>query len=147
MLQHLENVVATFTAMLILQKRRDKNKKVTEEIAYRTLQKQKKLTLGPMITNAKREQTIPLFLHKRFDSFLSERNWLIHNCVTSDYLSLRSEKEKVRLMTRMEAFSEEAMALSKELQRLNNRWYSEKGYDLSLAFEKAEELIRKASKS
>lgn len=147
MLQHLENVVATFTAMIILQKRRDKSKNVSEVFAYRTLEKQKKLTLGPMISNAKREKSIPASLHKRFEFFLKERNWLIHNCITTDYLSLRSEKNKTTLFNRLNNFSEEAMALRKEIYNLNNEWFSEKGYDLNLAFENAKKLIREASKS
>jgi hypothetical protein len=147
MLQHLENFVATFTAMIILQKRRDKSKNVTEEFANKTLEKQKKLTLGVMILNAKREKSIPPFLHERFNNFLKERNWLIHSCMQTDHLSLRSEKNKLHLFGRLEEFSEEAIDLRKELQNLMNTWSSEKGYDLNLAIEKAEKLIREASKS
>jgi hypothetical protein len=100
-----------------------------------------------MISKAKREKSIPPSLHKRFERFLKERNWLIHNCNTTDYLSLRSEKNKICLFERLENFSEEAMALRKEFQNLNNEWFSEKGYDLNLAFENAKKLILEASKS
>ncbi len=47
MLQHLENAVAHFTAMIILQKKRDKSKNISEEYAYQVLEKQNKLTHRP----------------------------------------------------------------------------------------------------
>ncbi len=146
MLQHLENAIAYFTTMIILQKRRDKSKNVSEEFADKTLEKQKKLTLGPMISTAKREKSIPPLLHNRFDKLLKERNWLIHNCITTDYLSLRSENNKYRLFERLEEFADESMLLAKEIHNLNDVWFSGNGYDLDFAFKNAEKILHEADK-
>jgi hypothetical protein len=147
MLQHLENAVASFTAMIILQKERDKSKKITEEYAHNVLKKQKDLTLGRMIANAKSARSIPPELNNRFDIFLIERNWLIHNCIKTDYLSLRSDKKKALLFERIHDFAEEAMVLAKEIHNLHTEWFLDYGYDYNLVLQNAEKLIQEASES
>ena len=78
-LQHLEKVMTTFNAFKILQRKRDKGIKVSKKAGQEVLEKQRGQTLGPLIGTAKREKTIPKNLMNRFDEFLEERNWLIHN--------------------------------------------------------------------
>jgi hypothetical protein len=143
-LQHLELAVSTFTALKILQRKREKGTKITEQIGERILSNQRGLTLGPLISSAKREKTMPENLWKRFDKFIKERNWLIHNCVITDYMALRNEDNKKALFNRFEEFTNEAVALKKEIYNLLEIWYSSKGYDLDYAYNLAEETLRNA---
>jgi len=143
-LQHLENAVSTFTALKILQRKKEKGTKVTEQLGERVLLKQKVQTLGPLISSAKREKTIPVALAQRFDKFLKERNWLIHNSVNTDYLALRSQNNKQELFKRIDAFAEEAIELKKEIYFLLEEWYTEEGYDIEYAYNLAEQTLRDA---
>ena len=145
-LQHLEIAVTTFTAMKILQRKRDKGTEITEDVGERVLNKQRRQTLGPLINAAKRERIIPNDLIERFDLFLKERNWLIHKCVVNEYLSLRNKKNKEDLFSRILVFSTEAQSLKKEIYKLLERWYEQKGYDLEHAYKLAEKLISNAEK-
>ena len=69
-LQHLEKVMITFNALKILQRKRDKKVEITQKMAQKVLDKQRRQTLGPLIGTAKREKTIPKKLMNRFDDFL-----------------------------------------------------------------------------
>ena len=143
-LQHLENIVAYFTTYKILQAKRDKGKKLRQTDLERVLGKQKGQTLGPLISTAKAHKTIPADLAKRFDLLLAERNWLIHHCVTDEYLSLRNETKRLRLFRRINTFAEEAISLQNEVQCLFEDWFTELGYDLSKAYDVAEDLLKNA---
>jgi hypothetical protein len=143
----LATVVASFTAFKVLQAKREKGKRLRQVEVERVLGKQKGQTLGPLIGNAKSHKTIPPHLAKRFDVFLSERNWLIHNCVTNEFLSLRKKAERQRLFQRIGGFSEEAIALQGEIHGLFEDWFTELGYDLGESYELAEELLKNAEQS
>lgn len=143
-LQHLENVMTTYNALKILQNKRENNITFTDEEAYNTLNNQRKLTLGPLISSAKQHQMLPKDLEKRFDKFLTERNWLIHKCVISDYLSLQNAKSKSNLFSRISNFVEETISLKIELNNQMQKWFVDKGYNLNLAYTLAEEIIEKS---
>lgn len=146
-LQHLENIVASFTAFKILQAKRAKGEKVSAANVLKVIEKQKGQTLGPLIRAAKLHKTIPPPLAKRFDVLLVARNWLIHKCVTDEYLSLRNRVEKQRLLARIDAFSEEAIALQNITHALFEQWFIELGYDLGMAYEHAERQLHQAEQS
>lgn len=143
-LQHLENIVASFTVVKILQAKRAKGEKWAEANVAKVMEKQKKQTLGPLISAAKSHKTIPPPLAKRFDELLVERNWLIHKCVTDEYLSLRNQPEKQRLFARIDDFAEEAIALQNEVHGLFEQWFIGLGYDLGKAYEHAERQLKQA---
>ncbi len=143
-LQHLEFTVTAFTALKILQRKREKGTKITKSVSERVLEKQRSLTLGPLIGSAKREATIPRKLLKRFEDFLEERNWLIHKCVINEFLSLCNESKKQALFERISSFVDEAIALKKEVHALMESWYRDAGYNLGYAYQLAEQSIREA---
>ncbi len=68
-LQHLENILTIFTTLVILHKKREKGIKITEKVQEQSLRKQQKLTLGPLISSAKNQKTIPEELYNRFEKF------------------------------------------------------------------------------
>lgn len=146
-LQHLENIVASFTAFKILQAKREKGQKLKQADMARVLEKQRGKTLGPLIGTAKAHKTIPAALAKRFDALLAERNWLIHHCVTDEYLSLRNESERERLFAQIGGFAEEAIALQNAIHGMFENWFTELGYDLRGAYAVAEEHLKKAERS
>jgi hypothetical protein len=146
-LQHLEKVLTTFNSLKILQKQRENGKNINETDANSILKKQQRLTLGPLIKAAKKEQTIPKKLIDRFDSFLDERNWVIHKCVINEYLSLRNKDDKNRLFGRIEKFIEDAILLRREVHNLLESWYVETGYDLNFVNFIAEQMIKNAETS
>ena len=143
-LQHLENIVASFTAFKILQAKRAKGEKLSAANVAKVIEKQKEQTLGPLISAAKSHKTIPPPLAKRFDELLAKRNWLIHKCVTDEYLSLRNQLEKQRLFASIDSFSEEAIALQNETHSLFEKWFIDLGYDLGKAYEHAERQLQQA---
>lgn len=146
-LQHLENIVTSFTAFKILQAKRAKGEKLSTANVAKVIEEQKKQTLGPLISTAKSHKTIPPRLAKRFDELLVERNWLIHKCVTDEYLSLRNQLEKKRLFTHIDAFVEEVIALQNETHSLFEQWFIDLGYDLGKVYKQAEHLLNQAEQS
>ena len=146
-LQHLEKVMTTFNALKILQRKKVKKVEITQKMAQKVLDKQRRQTLGPLIGTAKREKTIPKKLMNRFDDFLEERNWIIHKCVVDEYLSLRNVNSKNKLFKRIERFVAESKALSREIHNLMESWYDTSGYDLDYAYSLAEQLLENAEKS
>lgn len=143
-LQHLENVVASFTALKVLQKQRGKGKRHQKVEVERVLEKQKGLTLGPLIGTAKAQKTIPPHLIKRFEQILNDRNWLIHRCVTGEFLSLRNVKDREQLFQKLSALSQEAITLQDEIHNLFEGWFKEVGYDLELSYRLAEDMLKNA---
>ena len=143
-IQHLENLVATFTTMVIIQKRREQSKYISEEESHKILKKQKGLTLGRMIKNAQKQGTIPSHLAKKFDFVLKERNWIVHNCVASDMLSLQSTAPKKLLFDRLDDCSKNVTSLMNSMFELHNSWFTQKGYNLQRAFDNAEEMFQAA---
>ena len=146
-LQHLENILTTFTTLVILHKKREKGIKITEKDIEKSLQKQQKLTLAPLISSSKNQKTIPEELYNRFEKFLIERNWVIHKCVISEYLSLRNEKNKEKLFKRINNFANEAKYLTKEIHILHKSWFEKCGYDLNAAHINAENILKEVEKS
>ena len=143
-LQHLEYLMTTYNALAILQVRRENKILFTDEDAHHVLEKQRKLTLGSLISAAKEKNVMPQKLENRFDQFLIERNWLIHKCVLSDYLSLESKESKEKLFARINYFTEEAISLKMELFNQMEHWYSNKGYDLDQAYALSELILKKS---
>ena len=148
MLQHLENVMASFIALKILQQKREtkNNYKVNEEELKKVHDQQKRLTLGPMIERAIKQKNIPKPLEARFQTFLKERNWLVHNCVPENYLALRSRELKKKLLNRLDVFINEATDLLKEVYGQFEKWFESKGYDVQAAHNLSLEVIEKAKK-
>lgn len=146
-LQHLELALSTYTALRILQKKRDEGIKIDETNAMKSLANQQKQVLGQLIGSAKEHGAIPKDLHARFRDFLDERNWIIHNCVIDEYLSLRNENDKTRLFCRIHEFAIEAHLLTGEINSFNELWYVEKGYSFEEAQKNAEKILSNAEKN
>lgn len=140
--------MASFIALKILQQKREtkNNYKVNEEELKKVHDQQKGLTLGPMIERARKQKNIPKQLEARFQTFLKERNWLVHNCVPENYLALSSGELKKNLFNRLDAFINEAIDLRNEVYSQFEEWFGSKGYDVQAAHEKALEIIEKAKK-
>ena len=136
--------MTTYNALKILQKLREDNIHFSDKEAYFTLEKERKLTLGPLISSAIKHKTLPQDLEKRFEQFLIERNWSIHKCVISNYLSLRNNDTKTGLFIRISNFIEEAISLKKELFNKMQNWFEGKGYDLNSAYLLADQILEKS---
>ncbi len=146
-LQHLENVLSSYTTLSILQRKRDKGSKVTESGAFKSLNGQQKQVLGQLIGSAKDHGVIPENMYSRFSDFLDERNWLIHKCVVNEYLTLRNENEKKLLFSRIGEFAAEAKLLTNEMHGHLEAWFKEHGYSIEEAYENAERILSDAEKS
>lgn len=146
-LQHLENVLSSYTTLRILQRKRDKGSKVNEADVLKSLGGQRNQVLGQLIGSAKEHGAIPENLHVRFGDFLDERNWVIHKCVVNEYLSLRNENDKNRLLDRIGEFATEANLLHKEIHDLFELWSTEQSYSLEEAYRNAGRLLSEAEKS
>lgn len=146
-LQHLENVLSSYTSLRILQRKRGKGCKVTESGAQKSLDGQQKQVLGKLIESAKEQGAIPENMYERFSRFLDERNWVIHKCVVNEYLALRNEEDKNRLFARLGEFGTEAKLLTKEIHDLFESWFTGQGYSIEEAHKNAERILSNAEKS
>jgi len=146
-LQHLENVMATFTAMRLIQLRRNEKIDVSVENANDIVNKQRKLTLGPLIDMAVKENVVPFDLTKRLENFLGERNWLIHRCVHQEFLSMRNDSARLRLFDRISSFVNEAILIRKGIMDLGHGWLCDMGYDQEEASSLAEKMLAEAESS
>lgn len=141
-LQHLEMLMTTFNTLKILQSKRKNKISITDEQAYDVREKQRKLTLGTLISSAKENHILSKELEIRFERFLIERNWLIHKCVISDYLSLRNNETKEALFSRIMFFIEEALSLKEELYKKMEQWFIENNYSIEQAYNLSNEILR-----
>ena len=135
--QYLEKALVNFVVI-----KRHKRKPVSEEQAYARLEKERKGTLGSIYGRAKDEGIIPENLEDRFDSFISERNWLIHNSNALNSEDLYNEKTTISIINRIHAITDESIELTRTLLSLLKEFMTSEGFDLTEAYERADNYIR-----
>jgi hypothetical protein len=108
-IQHLED--ALNKAIII--KNPEANTKIK---ADEILKSYRRLPLGRAIEKAEKEKTFGDVLQKRLQSFLQERNWLIHHCMheSADDIGFIVEPEK--LFGRIETISLTANSLKEAIE-------------------------------
>lgn len=72
----------------IVLKKTEPEQKIEAEIL---IEKQRKYTLGQVIKIAKEESLLPENLEIQLSEILSERNWLVHHCITEDKENYKSD--------------------------------------------------------
>jgi hypothetical protein len=106
-IQYLEQALVSFVLM-----KRHKRKPTTIDQAYERLEKERKGTLGSLYGRAKDEGIIPEELKPRFDNFIDERNWLIHDSRTHNSDDLYNDQLRFEIISRIDAIIEESMRLT-----------------------------------
>ncbi len=135
--QYLEHALVSFVVI-----KHHKRKPTSEEQAYARLEKERKGTLGSIYGRAKVEGIIPENLEDRFDGFISERNWLIHDSNALNSEDLYDEKKTVSIINRIQAVTDESIELTRIVLSLLEEFMKSEGFDLTEAYERADNYIR-----
>jgi hypothetical protein len=138
MIQYLEDVLVTLVAM----KRHERDPTGPRE-AYDRLERERKGTLGSIYGRAKDEAIIPKEMEARFETFLEERNWLIHRSKKESSADLYNDDLRVRMIHRIIAVGEEAQDLRNMIYERMEAFVCVRGVDVASVYEVADETIRR----
>ncbi|MBL1275152.1 MAG: hypothetical protein COB30_003615 [Ectothiorhodospiraceae bacterium] len=136
-IQYLEHALVNFVVI-----KRHKRKPTTEKKAYERLEKERKGTLGSIYGRAKDEGIIPKALESRFDNFIEERNWLIHDSRTSNSEDLYNVTKTEIIINRIHSIIEESIELTRVVLQLLKEFMTSEGFDLEEAYKRADGYIR-----
>tara|TARA_B100000949_G_C14169837_1_gene402810 strand:+ start:525 stop:941 length:417 start_codon:yes stop_codon:yes gene_type:complete len=108
MVQHLEDALSH---SITLKKEVKKPYSMPLKKANELLEKYRFYTLGKAISLAKREAMYSESLLQDLGLFLSERNWLVHKCMSQNRDDMYSGTGKHKLFHRIKNVTEEALIL------------------------------------
>ena len=123
--------------------KRHKRNPTTEHIAYERLERERKGTLGSIYGRAKDEGIIPENMKVRFETFLNERNWLIHKSRTESSTHLYNDILRNKMLNRIKTICNESMKLKRLLFEEFQSFLISEGIDLDKAYKLADENLRK----
>jgi len=136
-IQYLENTLVTFVVI-----KRHKRKPTTEEKSYERLEKERKGTLGSIYGRAKDEGIISKSLKPRFDKFIGERNWLIHDSRTLNSEDLYNDTKTEIIINRIHSITEESMELTRTVGQLIKQFMISEGFSLEEINKRADSYIK-----
>ncbi len=73
---------------------------------------------------------MPDRLENRFKFFLKTRNWILHDCVNDNHLSLKDSKSQKFFFDLLEEYIKESKALKAKIFKEMETWLKANGYDL-----------------
>ncbi len=139
-IQYLEHAIVN---LIIIKSEKAKRPSSTEE-ADELLDKERKGTLGLLYKKAKQAEIIPDQLLPRFDKFLTERNWLIHNSRLDNSEDLYNSEKTVQIIDRIKSIGKESLALTGEIVCLLEHFMISQGYNIDdiykMAYDKLNNL-------
>jgi len=142
-LQYLEDALVNFLTLKEVHERRCGGQKVNMQEAAAIRREKRKLTLGPLIESCISRKIITSDLRSRFDSFKTERHWLVHRSMIESADDLYLEATRNAVFARIAAIQDEAKALGVIIFQGLQHWVSANGVDLEAADEQGEEALRK----
>jgi len=84
-------------------------------------------TFGGSLTQLAKTKKLPVTLLARFQVLLKERNWLVHSSRTDSNKALIDDLSFARLQSRLEAITDEAGRLLKEISEQSQTFVISKG--------------------
>ncbi|WP_318345681.1 hypothetical protein [Flagellimonas baculiformis] len=112
---------------IVLKKTEPDQKKEADEL----LKKQRKYTLGKAINIIKQESLFPKPLEIELSKLLTERNWLIHNCITENKDDLKSDSYFEKLSERIKDITLKAHKLQISIELDLIEYSEKKGIDMT----------------
>ena len=107
------------------------NPEETKEQADEFLKKQQRYTLGTAIKTAFEKKLFNSALQEELDSFLKQRNWLVHSVLIGNEENFNAGNIKEELFQKIKSISNKAESIHRELEYDLIDFCSSKGRDMS----------------
>jgi hypothetical protein len=140
--QYLEDVLVSFLAMKISGPKRSAERLTAAEMDA-LLAQRRRLTLGPLIQACIGQKIITPALEPRFETFKTDRHWLVHRSLVESGDHLYNEIMREAVFRRIFSVQEEAIALKKLITFDMEAWLAGQGLDVKRAAEQGEAAYRK----
>jgi hypothetical protein len=98
-------------------------------------------TFGATLRGIAQADLLPDDIQGRFNTLLSERNWLVHNSRATSRDAIPSDTSALGLIERIDAISSEALALHREIDSLFNTVAENNGLSAESIEQAAQELL------
>ena len=141
--QYLEDVLATFLAVKVIDQRRSAGKKLPADDAVQLLADKRKITLGPLLAACQTHKIIRPEQQARFDAFKEERHWLVHRSLIKSGNDLHAADARAVMFARLTFVADEAISLKAAVFDDYQDWLGQRGVDLAAASAVADAEIRK----
>jgi hypothetical protein len=112
-----------------------------EEKGNLLVEKAQRNTFGASISQLGRANKLPDALLARFKSILKERNWLVHSSRSGSQIALADEAAFMALHSRLEAITEEAGSLLKQIAVQSENFVVDKGISIEIIAMKTAEIL------
>lgn len=118
------------------------NPEETKEKADEFLKKHQRYTLGSAIDTALKKNLFNSALQEDLNSFLKERNWMVHNVIIGNEEDFNVGNIKEELFQKIKSISDKAEDIKREIEYNMIAFCSSKGKDMS----KIKELLKSQEK-
>ncbi len=140
---HLQKVEdALHTAITLIRDVKTRGS-IPQEKAEAILANYRKKTLGASLKISRKAKVLSVPLQRRLEDLNDERNWLIHNFAHKNGDDLYVTEKRYELMSRIEAFLEEAQALQKLIASELEEFVVSQGVKPEWITQEAERQLRK----
>lgn len=107
------------------------NPSETKERADEFLKNHQNYTLGQAIKFAIKENLYSMSLQDKLNTFLQQRNWLVHKAMLESQNDLNTENMKEELFDKIKSISNKAESIQREIEYDMINFCSSKGKDMS----------------
>jgi hypothetical protein len=140
LLQHVEDALST--AITIKHEIKTRGSMSAAQ-AEAILAKHRGNTLGTSLRISWETGLFAAQLQGRLDKFREERDWLVHRSVHQNGADLYEDDKRLKVMCRIEAFSEEALALQKAVESDLEQFGEAQGLKKEWVLAHAQQQIKK----
>ena len=116
---------------------------VAETEGLAVLERTGKQTLGALLKELKKYESLSPGVEQRLQAFLEERNWFVHRSRRENHTDLYSHPAATNLLNRLDVLGNEALALSKEFQQLLVAYGKDNGIVTQEMLDKAVDKVLK----
>lgn len=141
--QYLEDVLVTFLVLKILSPKRSAGHATSAADADGLLTQKRRLTLGPLIQACVGQNIIPPALEPRFETFKTDRHWLVHRSMVESGDDLFNDPKREAVFRRIFSIQQEAIELKKLIVTDLEAWLGGQEVDVKQAAEQGEAAYRK----
>lgn len=135
-LQELEGVAAQYFVLLVQAK---KGMGIAEGNVL--VEKAQAKTFGATLHQITKAGLISSQLKGRFENILAERNWLVHRSRSESRNAIHNAKAMAALVARLEAMSDEALALLKHIDGETTAFVQQHGVSASYVAQVSKQLL------
>ncbi|HFG2044284.1 TPA: hypothetical protein ACGF9M_003590 [Vibrio cholerae] len=140
---HMQYVEQFLGQMLVIMGKGLKPNSLSPDEAKTILLTVQKKTLGTIVNDICKKELLPPELLKRLERFNTERRWLVHKSVIESSKDLYNSTTRDEVFIRIDAFTEEAIQLQKDLLDSLYQYMHGLGINTQLFNDIAEQELRK----